>query len=167
MGNSILGEVSAKSEAPSRDRLGFLWCGRHTVLSLEVKFPGCLEAIHSEGAELSWRQQQVTGGLPDHSEGPCISAFGQLLGLGGRKAPSSACRVSAGAGAGAGEQEVWAVVCSLGWAGAPVPRAEPLQVRPRARNLPLRMSWWVCSGTAYSLGHVQAQVRSRKPKTAV
>lgn len=72
------------------------------------------------------------------------------------------------AGAGAGEQEVWAgVVCSLGWAGAPLPRAEPLQVRPRARHLPLRMSWWVCSGTAYSLGHVQAQVRSRKPKTAV
>lgn len=165
MGNSVLGEVSARSEAPSRDRLGFLWCGRHTVLSLEVKFRGYLEAIHGEGAGLSWRQQRVTGGLPYHSEGPCISAFGQLPGLGGRKAPS-ACRVSAGAGA--GEQEVWAgVVCSLGWAGAPLPREEPLQVRPRARHLPLRMSWWVCSGTAYSLGHVQAQVRSRKPKTAV
>lgn len=47
----------------------------------------------------------VTGGLLDHSEGPCISAFGQLPGLGGKKAPS-ACRVSAGASA--GEREVWA-----------------------------------------------------------
>lgn len=48
---------------------------------------------------------RVTGGLLDHSEGPCISAFGQLPGLGGKKAPS-ACRVSAGASA--GEREVWA-----------------------------------------------------------
>ena len=59
MGNSILGEGSARSEAPSGNRLGFLWCGRHTVLSLgEVKSRGCLEAIHGEQAGLSWRQQQ-------------------------------------------------------------------------------------------------------------
>ena len=59
MGNSILGEGSARSEAPGGDRLGFLWCGRHTVLSLgEVKSRGCLEAIHGEQAGLSWRQQQ-------------------------------------------------------------------------------------------------------------
>ena len=58
MGNSILGEVSAKSEAPSRDRLGFLWCGRHTVLSLEVKFPG------------AWRPSIVRGlGFPRGSSG--------------------------------------------------------------------------------------------------